>query len=684
MIMRTLLLDNYDSYTYNLFHLIAQACGVEPVVLANDAPELAEVDLSAFDALVISPGPGRPQVAGDVGLVPRLVVESGLPVLGVCLGHQLLGWLAGAEVGQAARPVHGMVDRITHVGRDLFAGLPQWFAAVRYHSLRIAEPLPDSLEGLAWSEDGVLMGVRHRERPWWGVQFHPESIGTEHGTMLLRNFAELTGSRVVRRTSGVSRPRSPAARRELRVLTRRLDREAPADATFTRLFGEEPYAFWLDSSRIVPGTSRYSYLGAPGPDGEVLRYRAGSGAVDVLRGGVWSTEAGQDVFAALDRRLRSAGVRRVRGMPGQFAGGYVGYLGYEADAEAGAVSTPDAVWMSAGRFVVIDHVRRETWLAAVCPDDDASAAEWLRDAGDEVADLRPLDEPETVAGCAAEPWLTRSRTQYLADIAECQRQLRRGESYEICLTTSVEVPFHGDPLRTYRRLRAVNPAPYAAFLRLDGVAVLSSSPERFLTVDRRGVAESRPIKGTAARVADPVQDEVVRELLRLDPKTRAENLMIVDLLRNDLGSVCEVGSVSVPRFLHVETYATLHQLVTTIRGRLRSDVTAVQAARACFPGGSMTGAPKRRSMEIIDRLERRPRGVYSGALGYFGYGGEADLSIVIRTAVVADGTLTVGAGGAIVLDSDPVAEYDEMILKARSSLRALDPRDVAADEPRTA
>jgi len=288
----------------------------------------------------------------------------------------------------------------------------------------------------------------------------------------------------------------------------------------------------------------------------------------------------------------------------------------------------------------------------------------------------------------AAPRLARSRDQYLADITTCEHHLRAGDSYELCLTNSIAGETAADPLALYIELRRVNPAPFASYLRFGELAVLSSSPERFLRVDRAGRAEAKPIKGTAPRGGSPAEDARLAEALRGSEKDRAENLMIVDLLRNDLGSVCAVGSVEVPALMEVETYETVHQLVSTVRGRLRPDASPLDAVRACFPPGSMTGAPKLRSVEILDRLEGRARGVYSGAIGYFGRGGGCDLSVTIRTIVLDGDTATIGAGGAIVLQSDPEREFEEMLLKAAAPLRAIAPEadlaSISLTDPRRA
>jgi para-aminobenzoate synthetase len=232
-----------------------------------------------------------------------------------------------------------------------------------------------------------------------------------------------------------------------------------------------------------------------------------------------------------------------------------------------------------------------------------------------------------------------------------------------------------DALDVFMKLRAANPAPYAAYLRIGELEVVSTSPEMFLRVEPSGTLSTMPIKGTRPRDEDPLVDEAAAVELGQNLKERAENLMIVDLMRNDLGRVSQPGSVAVPKLFEVQSYATVHQLVSTVQSQLREGQTAVSALQAAFPGGSMTGAPKIRAMQIIDALEGCSRGAYSGALGYFGFDGSAEFAMTIRSIIFEGDRLSIGVGGGITSDSEPQAEFEEIRLKAQALLQALDAPD---------
>jgi para-aminobenzoate synthetase len=671
--MRSLLIDNYDSFTFNLFHLLGEVNGEEPIVVRNDALTWDELAALPVDNIVISPGPGRPERERDLGISLDALRRAEVPVLGVCLGHQALAHVAGGAIDHAPEVMHGRLSPIHHDGRGLFEGLPQGFAAVRYHSL-VVGAVPTALRVTAWTPDGVVMAVEHRTRPLWGVQFHPESISTEHGPALMRNFRDLTRERG-RSAAGARRTAErPAA--GVRVLHRALENWRDPEAAFVALYGDREHAVWLDSARVEPGLARFSFMGAPdGPLGQVVRYDVAAHVLTIDRAGGREVLRGS-VFDHCERELA-----RLRAdapeLPFDFTCGFAGYLGYELKADCGAKLVhrsplPDAALVLCDRLIAFDHDQRRVHLVALADATGAAAAEaWLAAAERDLEGLA-APPPATPPAPGAVSFTARERRDaYLANIAVCKDEIFEGETYEVCLTTMLHGDGAIDPLAAYRSLRARNPAPHAALLRLGDVSVLSSSPERFLRVDRAGVVESKPIKGTAPRAAHPVEDAYRAAALRADDKSRAENLMIVDLVRNDLGRVCALGTVEVPALMAVESYATVHQLVTTVRGRLRDDATAVDGLRAAFPGGSMTGAPKLRTMEIIDRLEGGPRGVYSGALGFFSVNGTADLSIVIRTLVASRHGLQIGSGGAIVAASEPDAEHDEMLLKARAVLEAV-------------
>jgi para-aminobenzoate synthetase len=682
----TLLIDNYDSYTFNLYQLLARVAGEEPVVVRND--ELAWPQLAAqpWDRIVISPGPGRPERERDLGICRQALAQDEIPVLGVCLGHQGLGHVRGATVVRADEIVHGRISPVFHRGDGLFAGIPQGFRAVRYHSLVVEPALPPALEAIAWSDDGTVMAIHARRTSAWGVQFHPESVATEHGERLIANFLALTPARAPR--AGAARPAMGASARagggsplhatDAVTVAHRVVADAPdADATFAALFGDCDHPFWLDSSLADPARARFSFMGAPlGALGAEIRYRVRGSQLTVTRAGA-DEEREEPLLAYLARELARLHTSNPD-LPFDLNGGFVGWFGYELKADCGASEAhqaplPDALLLLADRLVAFDHECGELHLLALSPAGaEQDAARWIDATAGVLADLPALPEPAAAAdGAPAPPFeLARGREHYMANVEACRRLLEAGESYEICLTNSISLPAPRDAFELYRVLRRVNPAPYGAYLRTREATVLSSSPERFLRVRRDRSIETKPIKGTARRHDDPAADARARTGLLRSAKDRAEHLMIVDLLRNDLGRVAQIGSVHVAKLMDVESYETVHQLVSTIRGLLRDDVDLADCIRATFPGGSMTGAPKLRTMEIIDDLEAAPRGVYSGALGYLALNGTADLSIVIRTLVATDQGATVGSGGAVVMLSDAAEEFDEMLLKAGPLLDA--------------
>jgi para-aminobenzoate synthetase len=415
-------------------------------------------------------------------------------------------------------------------------------------------------------------------------------------------------------------------------------------ARFTDIARTHDRCFWLDGGGSRPWSGRRSLLGRLDDDDVSLTYDAAHHEVTRHASGR-SEVVGDDVFDVLEDHL-AADPLDVH---------WVGYFGYAARPDLPALvgssaAMPDAVWMRTRHVQVFHH-----------PEE---AVEPVAAVG------RPPDVPVPA--------------EYAAAFAEVQEQLHAGNSYEVNLTYRLDATSELDPVAAYLRLRELNPAPYAGFLQHDvgtqdeGARgwLLSSSPERYALVSRdddgERTIETKPIKGTTPRGGTPEEDEELRQALATEPRFRAENLMITDLLRNDLAMVCEVGSVEVPALLKVESYPTVHQLVSTVRGRLRAEVGTVEALRALFPAGSMTGAPKLRTMEIIAAVEETARGAYAGAFGWLSGDGRADLGVVIRTLTTAGaGSYRLGTGGGITVHSSVEEEYAESRWKAERLLTTL-------------
>jgi para-aminobenzoate synthetase component I len=427
---------------------------------------------------------------------------------------------------------------------------------------------------------------------------------------------------------------------------------------------EEAMPVLLDSAADARGTGRWSFVAAD-PYATV-------------------TDADGNPFDALERALKPFAQEPV---PVPFAGGAIGFLGYEAGRHLERLPEPlpDPLGFPEAAFglydvvAAFDHVQGEAWIVSTGrPETEpAKRMQRARERADRLAALLdnapvlpPLDWTLTARWAAEQ---TRDAAE--ARIARTIEYIRAGDIFQANITQRMlaDLPEGLDAFTLYRRLRALSPAPFAAFLDLGaGRAVVSASPERFLRLAPGGFVETRPIKGTRRRDPDPARDAALAAELAASVKDRAENLMICDLMRNDLARVCRVGSVRVPVLHGLETFASVHHLVSVVEGRLRDGLGPVDLLRATFPGGSITGAPKIRAMEIIRELEPARRGAYCGSVAWIGFDGVMDSSIVIRTLTVAGNTVVAQAGGGIVADSDPADEVDEAMTKLRPLLRAVE------------
>lgn len=443
----------------------------------------------------------------------------------------------------------------------------------------------------------------------------------------------------------------------------------PDSARYFAGLAQQPWAMLLDSCHPFGGRGRYDILVAEPHTTLVTR----GDSTEISRHGNREIST-DDPFDLLRRELGPC-VPQAPGLP--FSGGALGYFSYDlarrierlpalARDDSGLPEMAVGVYDHA---LVVDHQRRRCWLAG----EGANAAvgragsEYAYQPGRQVAATREPGGFRVTGGVES----NLVRGAYDEAFQRVQQYIHEGDCYQVNLAQRFSIPVEGDPWALYQILRATNPAPYSAFLRLPWATVLSSSPERFLKVSDSHV-ETRPIKGTRPRGATPEEDEAQICALQSSAKDRAENLMIVDLLRNDLGKSCVPGSVRVPELFKVESFARVHHLVSTVTGRLAREQDALSLLRGCFPGGSITGAPKIRAMEIIEALEPCRRSVYCGALGYLGFDGNMDTNIAIRTLLHWDGVLRLWAGGGIVADSHADAEYQETLDKAAAILDLLE------------
>jgi anthranilate synthase component 1 len=463
------------------------------------------------------------------------------------------------------------------------------------------------------------------------------------------------------------------------------DLETPVSA-YLKVAAGSAYAFLLESVEGGERLARYSFIGADPAltlrlhDGELRRERAD---------GTTDARPFRDPLVALGEELARYRTVALPGLP-RFAGGAVGYLGYEAVRyfeelpvpERDALGLPDGLFLLAETLLVFDHVRRRVMAVAhILPDEtggDVAAAYDAATARIErlLARLRaPLAPPPVANGRPeyfdAAPAHNTTRAEYEAMVARAKEYIAAGDIFQVVLSQRLDRPTAADPFTIYRALRAINPSPYMYFLQLGDFQIVGASPELLVRLDR-GTVTNHPVAGTRPRGRDEAEDAALAAELLADEKERAEHIMLVDLGRNDVGRVAAPGTVRVPKLMEIERFSHVMHIVSNVEGTLRPELAGVDALRACFPAGTVSGAPKLRALEIIAELEHDRRGPYSGAVGYLGFDGALDTAITLRTMVVKDGIVSMQAGGGIVADSDPARECDECFHKLGASLRAID------------
>ena len=445
------------------------------------------------------------------------------------------------------------------------------------------------------------------------------------------------------------------------------------------LFKDRKYCFFLDSALVHEGLGQFSWIGFDPP----ITIQSKNGQIEIHeRNGYRNFES--DPFSELQILLNQYTGFKCIDFP--FVGGAVGYFGYDLchhveklpKTTIDDLPVPDCFFGIYDGVIIIDHYNGTVHVSS--PGLLVDADSWVDEvesiihtgfvdrssASESSHHALKMDLPSQKATLVA----SGSKANYLEAVQRIKNYIESGDIYQANLTRRFVAQFDLPPFETYIRLRTLNPAPFAAYLDFGSGHILSSSPERLIRI-RNGRAQTRPIKGTRPRGKTPEEDTRYRLELINSEKDRSELLMIVDLERNDLGRVCRPGSVQVTELFELEEYATVYHLVSTIEGALDTGVDAIDCLKAVFPGGSITGAPKIRAMEIIDELEPVQRGIYTGAIGYIGFDGQADFNIAIRTIIMQQGKVFFSAGGGIVWDSDPIMEYEETIHKVSALINAL-------------
>ena len=464
------------------------------------------------------------------------------------------------------------------------------------------------------------------------------------------------------------------------------DLETPVSAFLKVARG--PWSFLLESVEGGQHLARYSFIGAE----PYLTLRFADGLAQAVQGGYKQTLPYTDPLVVLGSYLREYRPVRLPDLP-RFVGGAVGYLSYETVArferlpvpEARAYSIPEGMWQFVDTLLAFDHLKHKIKVIAHVHLDAADLeAEYARACAKIEALIERLAKPlpasehrqpntreQNGSSVVSGPSSNVTQAEYERRVLAAKEYIAAGDIFQVVPSQRFSRPVTADSFTIYRALRTINPSPYMFYLRTPDCELVGASPELLVRVED-GLVTTHPIAGTRWRGADEAEDRALAEELLADEKERAEHLMLVDLGRNDIGRVSQPGTVSVPDFMFVEKFSHVMHLVSHVTGRLRPDMSALDALRACFPAGTVSGAPKIRAMEVIAELEGQQRGIYAGAVGHVGFNGDLDTCIALRTMIVKDGVAYVQAGGGVVADSNPTAEFNESYNKAAALLRAIE------------
>jgi para-aminobenzoate synthetase len=668
------IVDNFDSFAYNLYQYFGEL-GEEVIVRRKDICSLPEIEALNPELIVISPGPCTPDDS-PVSLKIIQYFRNRIPILGICLGHQAIGQVFGGLVVRAKVPTHGKTSLIKHDGQGVFFNLANPLLVTRYHSLAIQRSgLPTDLIITAETADQEIMGLRHNTFPIESVQFHPEAILSESGHELLKNA--INNARKWH-SSIIASPWQ----------TRHLALSISPHLLFNALKNSSA-PFFLDSGEQYQDLGRYSYMGANPfiivssyADKTVLSYPENS--YEKVH---YAKESSLQIIDALHTKYRVSAAA-----PFPYSGGAVGFFSYdlkdELEPHLPQLSLDDLTlpyWRLAwyDGVVIYDHLENLYWLTACGMMENGECSYALANKRlDKLEEILTSYNRHNSTISPAKDFLSPStesikiqpgvkKAQYIEDLRHVLNFIFAGDIYQANLTQRFSLDWKGDSWKLYQQLHEINPAPFAAFLPYPDFQILCSSPERFIRIQRDGSIETRPIKGTRPRGSSSTEDQALAQELQSSAKDKAELTMIIDLERNDLGRICKIGTVKVPSLIELEKYPTVWHLVSTITGQLKNNLLPSEILRAVFPGGSITGAPKIRAMEIIEELEPCKRGIYTGSIGYLGFDGAWDLNIVIRTILLKDGKAYLHTGGGIVADSQPEQEYNETLVKAQALFTVL-------------